>query len=121
MTFLNAFDDLGVVTSRAILPSSNCVSNGIKPTGSCRADISMDQNMPASEANSALYFNNHKHADELSLPLNDEEAEAEAAASAVAVAAITNDDVISNQLSLSSSDTKNYGKTKLEALPSEGE
>ncbi|KAG9455346.1 hypothetical protein H6P81_008250 [Aristolochia fimbriata] len=109
----------GAVTSPTILPPSTCsISNGIGPSGSCRSEVSMDHKLSASDS---IFYDKEKHAVEPCPHLEDPEAEAEAAASAVAVAAISNDEVVGNGLSVSGADSKSFGSSDIGGLSSGGD
>ncbi|XP_059623867.1 uncharacterized protein LOC132266876 isoform X2 [Cornus florida] len=102
----------GAVTSPTVLPpSSRVVSHGIGPPRSGLSDIQITHDLSAAENDCTLFFEKDKHSNESCVHIEDREAEAEAeaAASAVAVAAISCDENIGNESSVSVSDAKSCG------------
>ncbi|XP_059623865.1 uncharacterized protein LOC132266874 isoform X2 [Cornus florida] len=112
----------GAVTSPTVLLPSSRVSHGIGPPGSGRSDIQISRDLSAAENDCTLFFEKDKHSNESCVHIGDREAEAEAeaAASAVAAAAISCDESVGNESSVSVSDTKSCGGADIVGITSGG-
>ncbi|PKA59783.1 hypothetical protein AXF42_Ash011907 [Apostasia shenzhenica] len=114
-SFIGQKIQFGVVTSTAIVPSTQATSNGIWPPGSVISNASNVQNLSQSNL-----IDQEKCTDVSCVHLDDTEVEAEAAASAVAFSAISNDEMIVSALdtgSASASEIKSSNASHIFVLP----
>ncbi|XP_062102039.1 uncharacterized protein LOC133810364 [Humulus lupulus] len=114
----------GAVTSPTILHHSiRAVSHGIGPPGPCRTEVQLSHSLGGAKNDCDILFEKDKHTTKSCVHLEDCEAEAEAAASAVAVAAISSDEIVGNgrgTCSVSVSDTKSFGSTRIDGITTGG-